>query len=98
MADVTSIATSALTAYSMRQNVTANNIANVATDNFKAAAVQFQEQKSGGVKGQVITGNDSVDISQEATALLQNSQDFKANLTTLKVADDMTKELLNIKA
>lgn len=98
MADVTSIATSALTAYSMRQSVTANNLANVTTDNFKAATVQFEEQKSGGVNGYVVSGTDSVDISKEATALLQNNQGFKANLTALKTADDMTKEILNIKA
>ncbi len=98
MGDVTSIATSAMTAYSMRQSVTANNVANISTDNFKTSAVQFQEQKSGGVTGHVVSGTDSVDISKEATALLQNSQGFKANLTALKTADDLTKEILNIKA
>ncbi len=98
MDSVTGIANSALNAFATGQAVTANNIANINTDEFKTARTINQEGPNGGVNARVVQGNDSVDISREAISLLSNSTNFKANLKTLQTEDQMTKELINIKA
>jgi flagellar hook protein FlgE len=46
-------AVSALTAFRKKMNVTANNIANVNTDQFKKSRVNMQEDSNGGVSSQV---------------------------------------------
>jgi flagellar basal-body rod protein FlgC len=98
MASVSGISGSALSAYGIRQAVTANNLANVNTEDFKASKTVMQEQKSGGVTASVSKGNDTVEISKEATDMMITSNGFKANVATLKTAEEMTKELLKIKA
>lgn len=97
MSSTTSIASSALQAFSISQQVTANNVANLNTDGFKASRTTFQENSSSGVTSSVSSTEDAVDISREATELLSNRQGFKANLNVLRATDEMTKELLNIK-
>jgi flagellar hook protein FlgE len=98
MSGISSVASSALQAFSTSQQITANNVANVNTDGFKASRTTFQENRSGGVTASVSSTGDSVDISREAVNLISNTQGFKANLNVLKATDEMTKELLNIKA
>ena len=98
MEGVTGIATSALNAYGVRQAVSANNVANTNTPDFKASTVISQEKSKGGVTATVLKSNDSVDISKEAVNSLSNKNGYKANLKTLKAADEMTKELLSVKA
>jgi len=98
MNNIASIASSALNFYGIKQAVTANNVANLETRDFKASAVLAQEKANGGVNAIVVKTNDSVDISREATNMISNSNGFKANIKTLKTQDEMTKELLNIKA
>lgn len=98
MDSVSSIAGSALTAYGIKQAVTANNVANIETPEFKSSTVTLQEKTTGGVKASVSKTNDSVDISREAVNMISNSNGFKANIKTLQTQDEMTKELLNIKA
>jgi flagellar hook protein FlgE len=98
MSGITSVSASALQAFSTSQQVTAHNVANLNTDNFKASRTTFQENVTGGVTASASDTQDAVDISREATNLLTNSLGFKANLAVLKTADDMTKQLLNIKA
>lgn len=98
MDSVSSIAGSALTAYGIKQAVTANNIANIETPDFKSSTVTLQEKPSGGVKATVSKTSDSVDISREAANMISNSNGFKANIKTLQAQDEMTQEVLNIKA
>ena len=98
MNNITSIASSALNFYGIKQAVTANNVANLETTDFKASTVVAQDKVNGGVNAIVVKTNDSVDISREATNMISNSNGFKANIKTLKTQDEMTKELLNIKA
>ncbi len=95
MNSVNGIATSALTAYGVRQAVTANNVANLNTDNFKASSTVFKENKGGGVTASVRQGEDSVEISKEAVDMLETKNGYEANLKTLKVNDQMEKELLD---
>jgi flagellar basal-body rod protein FlgC len=94
MPSVNGIATSALAAYGVRQAVTANNIANLNTENFKASDTVFEERRGGGVTASVRQGEDRVDISREAVDMLETKNGYEANLKTLKVNDEMEKELL----
>ena len=99
MSGISNIASSALQAFSTSQQITANNVANLNTDGFKASRATFQENsRAGGVTASVSSTGDSVDISREAVNLISNTHGFKANLNVLKAADEMTKQLLNIKA
>lgn len=99
MNSISNIASSALRAFSTSQQITANNVANLNTDGFKASRSTFQENgKAGGVTASASSTGDSVDISREAVNLISNSQGFKANMNVLKAADEMSKQLLNIKA
>jgi flagellar basal body rod protein FlgG len=98
MADVSGIAATALTAFGVRQGVTGNNVANLDSNGFKASSAVMQESKNGGVNAGITQGSDSVEISREAVNMLDTVNGNKANLKTLHVADEMTKELLNIMA
>ena len=98
MSGIGDIAGSALQAFTTSQQITAHNVANLNTDNFTASTATFQENGSGGVNASVSGTQDTVDISREAMNLLSNTSGFNANLKVLKAADDMTKELLSIKA
>ena len=98
MSSIGDIAGSALQAFNTSQQVTVNNVANLSTDGFKASRATFQENGNGGVSATVSGTQDTVDISREAVSLLSNTAGFKANLKVLKAADEMTKELLSIKA
>lgn len=98
MQSLHSISLSALQTFSLRQAVTANNVANSGSEGFKASFVRMQVQPSGGVTADVVGGNDAVDISKEAVDLLSNSSGFKANLKVVQASDEMDKTILNIKA
>lgn len=98
MNSISSIAGSALTAYGVKQAVTANNIANMETPDFKSSAVTLKENLAGGVSYSVSRTSDSVELSKEAVNMINDSNGFKANIKTLQTQDEMTKELLNIKA
>ena len=98
MNSIGDIAGSALQAFSTGQQVTAHNVANMNTDEFKASKATFQENGKGGVRATVSSTQDTVDISREAVNLLSNSAGFKTNLKVLQAADEMSRELLSIKA
>jgi flagellar basal-body rod protein FlgC len=98
MSGITNAANSALQAFSTSQQVTANNIANMNTDGFKSSRTVFQEVSPSGVIASAAKTEDAVDISREATALISNTQGFKANLKTLQASDEMIRDLFSIKA
>lgn len=98
MTDITSIASSALVAFGVKQAVTANNIANIETPDYKASSAVMQESENGGVSAVVSDSRDSVDISKEAVDMITTNLALKANVKVLKTADEMTKELLNVLA
>ena len=97
MSSVSNIANSALQAFSIAQQVTTNNVANLNTDGFKESRTKFQENGASGVTVSASSTTDTVDLSREVTNMVSNTQGFKANIKVLQVADEMTKELLNIK-
>lgn len=98
MNSISNVAISALRSFSTSQQITANNVANLNTDGFKASRATIQEDKTGGVTASASSTGDSVEISREAVSLISNSHGFKANINALKATDEMTRQLLNIKA
>lgn len=98
MADIAGTASSAVSAFAFKQSVTAANVAKLNTTDSAASSVVMQTVKGGGVSASVVQGSDSVDISREAADMISTGGAFKANLKVLATADEMTKELLNIKA
>jgi flagellar basal body rod protein FlgB len=96
MADISGISGSALAAFGVRQAVTANNVANLNTPDFKASSVVMEEKKEGGVTASVTRGEDSVEISKEAVDMLDTANGYGANLKALQVAERMEKDLLDI--
>lgn len=97
MNSIGTISGNAVQAFGTSQQITAHNVANLNTDDFKASRVVFQEDARGGVTATAAKTRDTVDISREATNLLTNTQGFKANLAVLRTADEMTQQLLDIK-
>lgn len=96
MANVSEIAASALTAFGVRQAVTANNVANLNTTDFKASYTVMKENKGGGVSASVVRGEDSVEISKEAVDMLDTANGYEANLKTLQVKNRMEQDLIDI--
>jgi flagellar hook protein FlgE len=96
MPSVNGIASSALAAYGVSQAVTANNIANLNTENFKASSTVMEERKDGGVTVSIKQGEDRVDISREAVDMLETKNGYEASLKTVKINDQMEKELLDM--
>jgi len=98
MNNIASISQSALQAFGTSQQVTANNIANMNTEGFNASRAVLKENSNGGVNAAVAQSQDPVDISREAVELTTGINFFTANLKVLETADEMTRELLSIKA
>lgn len=96
MNDVSSIAQSGIEAFTTRLAVSADNIANAATENFKASKVSISSRENGGVEATVTKTADSVDISREAVEMMSTVNGFKANLQVMKSDQEMTRSLLDI--
>lgn len=96
MNETSAIAQSGIEAYSTKMEVTANNIANLNSDNFKASRVVMNESGNGGVNAVVTQTEDRVDISREAVEMLSTSAGFKANLQVIKAGNEMSQSLLDI--
>ncbi len=93
------ITTSTLRAYFTKQNVTANNVANMNTEDFKSSEAIMNEDKNGGVYVTTRkTGSSEVDLTKEMVDMMTTSEGLKANLKTLKTTDEMTKSIIDIKA
>lgn len=98
MTDITGIASSALSAYGRKQAVTASNVSRLNTTDSASSSVVMQTVKGGGVSASVMQGSDTVDISKEAAEMISTSGAYRANLKVLSASDEMTRELLKIKA
>jgi flagellar basal body rod protein FlgC len=98
MTDISVISGSALQALSTGLQTTANNVASLNSATFTASRTNYQENGAGGVISYALRTQDTVSISREAADLISERNGSKANLTVLKAADEMTRELLNIRA
>jgi len=100
---------SALSAMGVAQQVSANNIANVSTDGFKASSVAFESgPKDQGVRvaainestnaGPMINGveGSNTDIGTEMVGMITTRHAFSANVATIRASEEMTGHLLNM--
>lgn len=100
---------SALSALSTQQEVTANNVANVNSDGFKASSVAFesgpegqgvrvgaiQESTTSGPQIDEVEGSNT-DIGREMVDMITTSRAFSANAAAVRVSEQMTGHLLNM--
>lgn len=98
-------AISGLKTASKRAEVAANNIVNINTDGFTADRVQqssivTNSNPSGGsgVQAQIINGNQPTDLANEIVKLIEAEVAYKASIETLRTAEDLADELIDIKA
>ncbi len=92
-------AASALKAYSDNLSVTANNVANVNTADFKPADSTMNEGVNGGVYVTLSQGSqEGTDIAKEMVDMIATEEGFKANIKTLQASEDMSKKLIDIVA
>ena len=97
-------AISGLKTASKRAEVAANNIVNVSTDGFNADRVQqssiVTDSSPGGgsgVQAQIIAGNQPTDLASEIVNLIEAEVAYKASAATLRTAEDLADELVDIK-
>jgi flagellar basal body rod protein FlgC len=114
ISSVSSIACSGLTVATRRLEQSANNVANLETDNFAAQREQASALAPAGVGSApqptsaphpvaIDDGGAShllsnTDLISETTERLGATQAFRANLAVLRTDDEMTRSLLDIKA
>jgi len=90
-------AVSALTAHSDALSVTANNVANLNTADFKPTDAIMNEGVDGGVYVTLSrSNNEGTDISKETVDMIATESGFKANIKTLQASEDMSKTLVDI--
>ena len=102
---------SAMSAMGVAQQVSADNIANVNTDGFKASTVQFESGPEGqGVRvgairessapGPIVDGAEgsNTDIATEMVGMMRTGRAFSANVATVRASEEMTGHLLNMVA
>ncbi|MGE4192287.1 MAG: flagellar basal body rod protein FlgC [Pseudodesulfovibrio sp.] len=100
---------SALSALSTVQEVSANNIANVNTDGFKASSVVLESGpgdqgvevaaiRESSTPGSMIDGveTSNTDIGREMVGMISTSRAFEANTTFIRASEEMTGHLLNM--
>lgn len=102
---------SALSALGKVQEVSANNVANMNTDGFKASSVVLesgpgddgvrvsaihQSTASGPMAGEVELSN--TDVGREMTTMMTTENAFSANAVAIRVSEQMTGHLLNMVA
>jgi flagellar hook protein FlgE len=105
------IALSGLQAAELRLGVSAHNVANALTEGFRPSRVEAREAPEGGVVACAVAPNDpavearidgavltGVDLAGEMVAQMLASASFRANLATLRAADEMTAALVDVKA
>ena len=98
MTTLTAIASSGLQAAQLRSGAAAHNTANLQTPQFQRQSVA-QETRSGGVAASVqSTGQIGTRLEEDMVAQMSATYSFKANLQTLRTADQMLGTLLDVRA
>lgn len=90
------IPVSGLQSISIRQDVTANSIANTNTPSFTPRQTLQSELKEGGTVVSSITPSPGSDLTSQMTDLIQNKGMYTANAKVVKVEDRMLGELLDM--
>lgn len=76
---------SAVNAFRKKMNVTANNVANVQTDEFKKSRVTFSESKSGGVSANV----EKVDTPGITKETIRNGKIAETESSNVDLAEEL---------
>ena len=103
---------SALWSLSTRQSVSANNVANTESEEFKKSRTVLEENQNGGVSAKVQQVNtpgtmvmqedgtmkelSNVDLVQEMTDMAVTKNSYKANIKAIQTADEMDKTTLDL--
>ncbi len=103
---------SALDALANKQNVTANNIANSASKEFKKSTAELEAGPNGSVTSRVqpvstpgtmlinedgsVQEMSNVDLGEELTDMIGTKQAYQANLKAFKTSDGMEKNVLDL--
>lgn len=96
-------AISGLRVAGQRAEVAANNIVNVSTEGFSASSVQqstivtnSNPAGGSGIEAQIINGSQPTDLATEIVNLIEAEVAYKASAETLRVAEDLSDELIDI--
>jgi flagellar hook protein FlgE len=107
MINALNTAVSGLHTATIRTDVSAHDVANINTKGFaERSIVQSENQNSSGSHVSQIRktpnnnplGTSNTDLATETVERITGSYDFKAQLSTIKTADTMLGELLDLKA
>jgi flagellar hook protein FlgE len=85
-------------AHSNWLNSTANNVANINSDNYSPSSTTLQSGEGNQPVAVSAKGGDSVQLSKEATDMIASQDGFSAQVAALKVDEQMMGTLLDIKA
>jgi flagellar hook protein FlgE len=96
--NITGSALSAIAAYGTGLNVTANNIANMNTKDFKPTSAIMNEDVNGGVKVTLSQSQDAeVDVAKEMVDMMIEKTAIQANIKSLQTEDQVLKSIIDIK-
>ena len=103
--DTFSIALSGLQAASKGVAVTANNVANINSKDYKAKRLDLEEQREGGVQESslaesqepAVPGGSNVDLATEITHLMTQSHAYQANLKVMKAQNELLGQAMDLK-
>ena len=111
MTSTFAIAQSGLLAAETRLGVSAHNVANALTDDYTPVRVDAREVAGGGVAAAPVPADDpavaarldaahlaGTDLAGEMVAQMTAAAAFRANLATLRTADEMAGALMDVKA
>ena len=97
--DISGIGLSGVNAYETQLDVTANNIANLNTAQFKPSNADLNDNAGQGVYVTISqSGTPGVDPAKEMVDLMTSKIGIEANLKSIKTADETTKSILDIVA
>ncbi|AEA33392.1 flagellar basal body protein [Hippea maritima] len=88
-----------------RQDITANNVANINTKNYKQVNVINQEAKGGGVEAKTTVSKaapnrngNNVSLADQMVNQISNQDQNKANVNVIRAQNEMIGSLIDIKA
>jgi flagellar hook protein FlgE len=85
----------AMHAASYSLNVSANNVANISTENFRASETR-QVASAGGPKVSSYQANHGTDVASEMVKQIRLTYDFKANARVVRTQDEMIGKMIDI--
>ena len=95
--NISNTSLSAINAYGTMLNNTANNIANVNTETYKALETTMQENVGGGVTATTSRTNaDRVDLSKEVVDMMIAKDGMQANIAVVRTTSETQKSVIDM--